>query len=125
MAKDPVTQSYIATLAIDFDPEHKVLEGMPARVKIDLGDVTYTYSREYLVPVNSVMMQDGLLLDKQIANVWVYNSDSRTVTRREVLLGTLVGDMIEIKEGLQDGEMIVSDGASRLTEGQKVERIEG
>ncbi len=88
--------------------------------------MTYTYSREYLVPVNSVMMQDGLLLDKQIANVWVYNSDSRTVTRREVLLGTLVGDMIEIKEGLQDGgEMIVSDGASRLTEGQKVERIEG
>lgn len=125
MAKDPVTQSYIATLAVDFDPEHKVLEGMPARVKVDLGDVTYTYSREYLVPVNAVVMQDGLSLDKQIANVWVYNSDSQTVTRREVRLGTLVGDMIEVKEGLQDGEMIVSDGASRLTEGQKVERIEG
>ncbi|MGF1758682.1 efflux RND transporter periplasmic adaptor subunit [Photobacterium sagamiensis] len=125
MTKDPVTHSYIATLAVDFDPEHKVLEGMPARVNVDLGDVTYTYSREYLVPVNAVLMQDGLSLDKQIANVWVYQSDSQTVTRREVRLGTLVGDMIEITAGLQDGEVIISDGASRLTEGQKVERIEG
>ncbi len=125
MIKDPVTHSYIATLVVDFDPEHKVLEGMQAKVKVDLENMTYTYSRGYLVPVNAVMMQDGLLLDKQISNVWVYQSDSQTVTLREVHLGILSGDMIEITAGLKDGEEIISDGASRLTEGQKVEQMKG
>ncbi|MDO6525234.1 efflux RND transporter periplasmic adaptor subunit [Motilimonas sp. 1_MG-2023] len=123
--KDPSTRSYIVTLAVPFNSQYKVLEGMPARVKVDLNDVTYTYSREHTVPLTAVAMLDGDKLSEQIASVWVYQAESQTVTKREVTLGVITGHMIEIKAGLNDGEIIIANGVNRLIEGQKVELKKG
>ncbi|MBY5946443.1 efflux RND transporter periplasmic adaptor subunit [Photobacterium rosenbergii] len=125
MNKDPISQSYIATLIVNADPEHIVLEGMPAKVSVELAGLNQPYQSEYLVPLNAIQMQEGNILDKQTASVWVYQGESQTVTRREVLLGKPVDGMMKIKAGLNDGEMIISEGASRLTEGQKVVRVNG
>lgn len=123
--KDPKTSTYIATISVELDPNYKVLEGMPARVEVDLSDITYTYQREYLLPISAVVMQDGSALAKQQSGVWVYNEGSQTVNYQLVRLGVIAGDQIEVVEGLTDGQVIVTSGTSRLVEGQKVELVKG
>jgi len=47
------------------------------------------------------------------------------VHRRDVTVGDLTGEGIEIRHGLRDGERIVIAGVSRLTEGQQVKLLPG
>ena len=123
--KDPKTSTYIATIVVDLDPSFNVLEGMPAKVSINLSNITYTYNREYLLPINAVVMKDGDDLVKQESGVWLYDATSQTVKYQAVRLGVIVGDQIEVVEGLKDGQTIVTVGASRLLEGQHVELVKG
>ncbi|MGY5449422.1 efflux RND transporter periplasmic adaptor subunit [Agarivorans sp. MS3-6] len=119
LEKNPSTRSYIATFLVPFDKEFGVLEGMPAKVSIDLSDLTYTYDRDFLVPIASVVMPDGSSIGNQRPIVWRYKED-HTVEQQEVVLGTLTGNMVEINQGLQNGDVIVSLGGNRLVDGQKV-----
>ncbi|MCH4293051.1 efflux RND transporter periplasmic adaptor subunit [Shewanella sp. 3B26] len=123
--KDPVSHTYVATIAADLEPGFKVLEGMPAKVTVDLGKVTYTYSREYLIPVSAVIMRDGSDIDLQDAGVWLFDPATGSVRFQNVTLGVIVGQSIEVTSGLEDGQVVVVQGQSRLTDGQKVELIEG
>ena len=43
-----------------------------------------------------------------------------SLVRREVVLGRMTGDQIEILSGIEDGDTIAILGASNLTEGMKV-----
>jgi multidrug efflux pump subunit AcrA (membrane-fusion protein) len=47
------------------------------------------------------------------------------VRRRDVSIGELTGEGIEIRQGLRDGERIVTAGVSRLSEGQRVKLLSG
>ena len=60
-----------------------------------------------------------ILHDPQGAFVWVLEPD-QTVSRRQVQVGTRNGDTTEIQGGLSPGEVVVTDGARDLREGQKV-----
>ncbi|RKF20250.1 efflux RND transporter periplasmic adaptor subunit [Alginatibacterium sediminis] len=119
LEKSPSSRSYIATFLVPVESRYAVLEGMPATVSIDLSDLTHTHNREFLVPVASVVMPDDSPISQQLATVWRYKDD-QTVEKQEVVLGTLSGDMVEIKQGLNDGDVIVSLGANRLIDGQVV-----
>ncbi|MBT1444327.1 efflux RND transporter periplasmic adaptor subunit [Shewanella sp. JM162201] len=123
--KDPVSQTYVATIAVDLPAGVKVLEGMPAKVTVDLGKVTYTHSREFLLPAGAVVMRDGSDIDKQDAGVWLYEEQTGTVRFKQVTLGVIVGQSIEVTSGLSDGQHVVIQGQSRLVDGQKVELIQG
>ncbi|WP_372870275.1 efflux RND transporter periplasmic adaptor subunit [Shewanella sp.] len=123
--KDPVSHTYVATIAVDMDPDFKVLEGMPAKVTVDLSTVTYTYSREYLIPVSAVIMRDGSDIEMQDAGVWLYDPVSGVVQFKNVTVGVIVGHSIEVTSGLEDGQIVVVQGQSRLTDGQKVELTKG
>lgn len=123
--KDAKTSTYIATVAVDLDGDYKVLEGMPAKVQVNLSNITYTYTREFLLPINAVVMKDGDALAQQKSGVWLYDFNSQTVKYQAVRLGVIVGDKIEIIEGLKDGQTIVTLGASKLIEGQRVELVKG
>ncbi|WP_102528265.1 efflux RND transporter periplasmic adaptor subunit [Shewanella sp. 10N.286.51.B7] len=123
--KDPLTSTYIATIAVDLDPKYKVLEGMPAKVEVNLSDMTYTYNREYLVPIEAVVMQDGSDINTQASGVWLYNPSDKSIEYRSVTLGVIVGNDIEVTSGLEDGLTIITTGAARLVKGQRVKLIEG
>ncbi|WP_394493533.1 efflux RND transporter periplasmic adaptor subunit [Shewanella sp. ENK2] len=122
--KDPTTSTYIATIAVDLDPKYKVLEGMPAKVQVNLSDMTYTYHREYLVPIEAVVMQDGSDIDTQNSGVWLYNAADNSIQYQPVTLGVIVGDEIEVISGLDDGQTIITTGAARLVKGQQVQLLE-
>ena len=52
--------------------------------------------------------------------VWVFNPATETVARREVKIGALTSEGLEISEGLKPGERIVTRGVNRVSEGLKV-----
>lgn len=121
LVKDPVTHSYLAMILVEMDDQYKILQGMPAKVSIDLGEVTYTYQREYLIPISAVRSLDGESLTEQVSQVFLYDKKSKTVTATKVELGTIVDKFIEVKSGLKSGDTIVVDGSARLVDGQEVE----
>lgn len=61
-------------------------------------------------------------ITEQLGEYFVYvTTDSSKVTQRKVILGTSLGDTIIIKEGLKEGETIVTDGVQKLHEGSVIE----
>jgi len=54
----------------------------------------------------------------------VLNGDTATVHKRIVSIGELTGIGFEIIEGLEDGEMVVTAGISKLTEGLTVKLLQ-
>ena len=123
--KDPMTSTYIATIAVDLDPKYKVLEGMPAKVTVNLSDMTYTYNREFLIPIEAVVMQDGSDIDQQASGVWLYHGADNSIQYQPVTLGVIVGEKIEVTSGLDDGQTIITTGAARLVKGQQVKLQQG
>jgi multidrug efflux pump subunit AcrA (membrane-fusion protein) len=52
--------------------------------------------------------------------VWVLATDGRTVQRRSVRNGPLSGASIEVPEGLQAGDRVVTRGGAYLGDGMQV-----
>ena len=62
----------------------------------------------------------ALRFSTQGACVYVVNRSSRTVARRAVISGPANAESVTIAEGLQAGEMVVTEGGDRLKEGARV-----
>lgn len=61
-------------------------------------------------------------ITEQLGEYFVYvATDSSKVTQRKVTLGTSLGDTVIIKDGLKEGETIVTDGVQKLHEGAVIE----
>ena len=88
----------------------KVRTGMFARVNFNYGT-----THSVVVPDRAVQKQVG----SGVRYVWVYQGGE--VELREVELGQRLEDRYEIKGGLAAGSQVVIAGASRLTDGAKVE----
>ncbi|MBV7528566.1 efflux RND transporter periplasmic adaptor subunit [Chitinophaga sp. sic0106] len=50
----------------------------------------------------------------------VYVMDNNVAKKRKVVAGRIIGDQVEIREGLSDGETVITSGQINLTEGAKV-----
>jgi len=58
---------------------------------------------------------------EQLGEYFVYiPGDSNKVSQRKVILGKSVGTNVIVKEGLQEGEKVVTEGVQNLREGVKV-----
>ena len=53
-------------------------------------------------------------------NILYYVVNADTVAQRKVLLGQRIRDMVIVKSGLQENEIIVLDGVQKLRDGSKV-----
>ncbi len=115
---DPVTQTFPVTLQMpnpgDADILPDILPGMTASV------TWYRPPRagasDQTVPAIAVLGQEG-----RAPWVWVIDRDTMRVSRRPVEIGAIVqSDRIEVRGGLQPGELIASAGVHHLAEGMKV-----
>ena len=52
--------------------------------------------------------------------MFVYNDEDKTVTQKKIKTGEIVNDKIEVTEGLNNGEILVTDGQFVLHDGDKV-----
>ncbi len=109
---DPVINDYSRTFAVEIkvDNPTKVLRpGMFARVKITVGE-----EEVLVVPRSALIRQMG-------SNAYYcFIVENGRASRREVKLGDFFDELVEIKEGLQDGDQIVVKGQYRLKDGVPV-----
>lgn len=98
--------------------------GMTAKVTFNFQ--SYLDGREaFLIPLTAISIKDADLgaqgsnepSDQNKAPVFVYDSAKEAVFRREVGLGDIRGNKIEIFSGLEEGEQIVTAGVAFVYDG--------
>jgi multidrug efflux pump subunit AcrA (membrane-fusion protein) len=100
-----------AEARIPFDPSLK--PGQTAMVKV----LDYANANGIVIPVNLVQS------DESSKYVYVLEklSNGKTVAKKKpVVIGEVYGDNVEIKSGLNAGELLISEGYQSLYEGQVV-----
>jgi RND family efflux transporter MFP subunit len=112
---DPVTRTFAVTLRFDNPEDVRVLPGMTAKVvaRAAAGD-----GDAVLIPANAVIAG----ADRK-SFVWLVTK-SMAVERRNVELGPLRGDQVEVHNGLATGDAVAISGIARLTDGMQVRRFE-
>ncbi len=120
---DTVSSFPVVAKLDETDPSIKA--GMAVEISIEF---TVPSGEGFTLPL-SVLPFDGELdpprnpSDPGKTQVFVYNPDSSTVSRRDVLVGGVRENSIIIIDGVELGERVASAGVSFLREGQKVKLL--
>lgn len=100
-------------IVLDFDKsDERVNAGMFARLKL----YTLDYSGKILVP------QNALVTNNDITYLFIKNDDN-TVSKRTVKTGKSVDGMVQVTDGIEIGECIVTEGMLYLYDGASVKDI--
>lgn len=111
---DERTQTFQVTYLMPELEKATILPGMTATVTVDLSRVNES-DMPHTVPASAIV--GDYKLDPQ---AWVIDEQSMTVQPRPVKVGRLLGENIEVFDGLKAGERIVTAGTPFLVEGMKV-----
>jgi multidrug efflux pump subunit AcrA (membrane-fusion protein) len=95
------------------NPKREILPGMPAEVALTL---PRRGGKNFMLPIDTVL-EDKVSGEKY---VWVVVPSDQTAIHKAVRIGNLVGDLIEITDGLEAGDVIIVAGLDQLGEGMKV-----
>lgn len=116
---DPVTQTYAVTFALPRPEEASILPGMTLTVTV-LPDLPVQTQTTWWIPFSALDTRQA-----DAFQVWIYDAASAQVMPRQVEVGRLLADQVEILQGLSLGEQIVSSGISHLHPGQPVRPFTG
>lgn len=92
------------------NPDESVIEGFDVDVDVEIGET----KEQIAIPV------EALIPDSKASSVYVYNSETKTVSVREITFGTTDDTYYQIESGLEEGEFVVKNPPSTLTDGAKV-----
>jgi RND family efflux transporter MFP subunit len=114
IASSGAATTFPVTAVLD-EPDERVRPGMAAEVSLsfDAGGG----GERYIVP--SVAVGE----DRRGRYVFVVehaSGDTAVVRRKAVEVGDLTGDGLEVYSGLEDGDLVVTAGVNRLTDGDRV-----
>jgi len=112
LSADRTTLTYPVWVEIP-NPKREILPGMPVDVALTL---PRRGGKNPMLPIDTVL-EDKVSGGKY---VWVVNSSDQTAIQRAVRIGNLVGDLIEITNGLEAGDVIIVAGLDQLGEGMKI-----
>ena len=108
---DPASGTFRVTAVIE-DPEQLVKPGLFGRV-----DILYDLRQNVpVVPRSAVITEDGN------SHVFVVG-EGGNVTRRDVKLGYERSGLVEIADGLGEGDRVVTSGKGSLSDGSHVEVV--
>ena len=114
---DSGTQTYKTTLTMPRPETINVFSGMTCTV-IHYEDVAPgEQGSVFAIPVTAVRDENG----KQF--VWVIDTVTKTVGKREIQVGDLTRDSIRVLDGLKQGETIAISGVHFLQEGMEVSTL--
>jgi len=111
----PVVDSTSRTkeIRLSFDrADPRINAGMYAKIRLN----TTSYQDRLTVSENAIQS------DSTGDYVFVVGADS-TVARRKVDLGVTVDGIVEVKSGLKEGDTVIIEGASVLTDGARVKIV--
>lgn len=109
---DPMTRTYEVTMGFESPAGLAAASGMTAKVIVQM---PVGEEGRILIPVHAMVSDtQGNSL------VWVYDETAGVVNARQVTVGEMTGDAIEILSGLAAGDRIAVLGAKNLREGMRV-----
>jgi multidrug efflux pump subunit AcrA (membrane-fusion protein) len=73
-----------------------------------------------VLPGQSVLYRSTEDLEAGASFVWLYDPKTQTAVSRNVVVGELVQDGIEVISGIKANDQVIIKGGSRLSEGEKV-----
>ncbi len=122
IGKTPDPAGYPLSLYLNYQSspttEYIIAPGLTCGVDIILTKESAIDS--FIVPLSAVFEGEK----PNNPSVWVMDKTSNLVSKRDVKVGSLIShSSIEIQEGIQSGEWIVTAGVHKLTEGQKVKPL--
>ena len=108
---NPETRTFEVKIKID-NPKYILKGGMIAEVSLD---------SEQLVESLNIPNQAVLKSPDHKSYVFVANMKNNKAEKRKVAVGKVLGDGVEILEGLKENEWIVTAGHHKLRDGQKIQ----
>jgi membrane fusion protein (multidrug efflux system) len=105
-AVDPQTGTIKMRLEFP-NPDHTLRAGMSTTLR-----VLSQASNAVIIPYKAI--------NEQLGEFFVYMVDSSKATQRKVLLGTQVGKNVIVKDGLKEGDTIITEGIQNLREGSAI-----
>jgi membrane fusion protein (multidrug efflux system) len=103
-------QSGTINLRVNFpNPDAELIPGMTVNLMVLNQDI----GEQVVIPYKSVSEQMGEYF------VYIVGAEE-TVTQKVVELGTVFGDQVVVRSGLQGGETLVVEGIQKLREGAKI-----
>lgn len=117
----PGTQSYEIVYTMDNPEDMTLYAGMGATVSIDFNQALKKTDAKlsYLVPLSAVMPNDATGLHE----VWIYDQTNSTVSPRQVEVGEIMGNSIQISGDITATDVIAATGLSNLTTGTQVKPL--
>jgi membrane fusion protein (multidrug efflux system) len=111
----------IGSLTRGFTAEIKVPAGMALRPnQIALVNILdYTAPNAIAIPLNTLQSDEN----GKFVLVAAKEDDQLVARKRKVLIGELYTDKIEIKQGLQEGDQLITDGFQGLFDGQLITTV--
>jgi membrane fusion protein, multidrug efflux system len=106
-AVDPQTGTIKMRLTFP-NPNHILRSGMSTSLRV----LTSSAEKSVVVPYKAIT--------EQLGEFFVYVVDSAKVSQRKVALGKQIGTSVIIKNGLKDGETIVTEGVQNLRDGSAI-----
>ncbi|MCT4619376.1 MAG: efflux RND transporter periplasmic adaptor subunit [Marinisporobacter sp.] len=105
---DTETRTFPVKVSIE-NKEHELKPGMVGKVSIPLSE-----KKSVLIPVDAILnMPEGVI-------VFVYSEKEGAVHKRKIAAGEIIGDQVEVKEGLEVGEKIVVEGQFKLKDNDRI-----
>ena len=114
---DSDTQTYPITFIMERPEDANIMPGMTATINIDPDSLPGEEAEEssVTVPINAVISDPN-----GTPYVWVVDSATMTVQKRDVKVGEMKQGKIKIKSGVKKGDRIVVSGTQSLSNGSKV-----
>ncbi len=110
------TRTYPVTLAFDQPGDAKVLSGMAGQATITARLPEDQASSGIEVPLSAVFSPE----ETDDSFVWIVDTTSNTISRRQIEVGELTAFGIQVASGLEPGEVIATAGVNLLEDGQEV-----
>lgn len=114
---DPQTGTFDVEIEVDPDGA-RFARGLVGRVSLVVSDAAPS-KPQTVVPLTAIVEANG-----RDAIVYVLDPQQGVAHRRQVTVGSIVGDRVVVDAGLQDGELVISDGAAWLTDGEPVHLVD-
>ena len=109
VAADPLSRSYDVKLSLP-KADRKMLPGMVADVRLDGGDT----QTACILPAHIVQIDER-------NNEFVWLAVGGKAVKRIVTVGGFTADGVTVTGGLADGDMVITAGAQKVSEGMRVE----
>jgi multidrug efflux pump subunit AcrA (membrane-fusion protein) len=95
------------------NPEREILPGMTANVFLHSSNTNTGFP---IIPIHAIL-EDKVT---GVHFVWIVDETKQRTIRREISLGRILNEAIEVLDGLREGDLVITGGMSKIRSNMKI-----